>query len=171
MRTEYVIVEDYNPQWEQEFIKIKKEIESCLGPLALSIEHVGSTSVKGLAAKPIIDLDVVINDQSLLNDVIQRLGSIGYIYEGNLGIEGREAFKYKSKPHLMTHHLYVCPKDSKELYRHITFRNYLRNHPEARKAYSKIKKEAALLFPNSIEQYIEYKSTCINEIYKKCKLL
>ena len=57
--------------------------------------------------------------------------SIGYVHEGNLGIEGREAFCYTGKPHLQLHHLYVCPADSEELRRHITFREFLRQNPDA----------------------------------------
>lgn len=67
----------------------------------MAIEHVGSTSVKGLWAKPIIDIDVVISDNKLLPQVIYKLKHIGYQYEGNLGIEGREVFRYDNKPEFM----------------------------------------------------------------------
>lgn len=138
--------------------------------MALSIEHVGSTSVYGLAAKPIIDIDIVINKASDLDEVIEKLNTIGYIHEGNLGIKDREAFKYEGKEHLQTHHLYVCPKNSEELQRHITFRNFLRTHLDAVEFYSRVKKEGAKLFPDNIEKYMEYKSACISELYKKCGL-
>lgn len=111
--------------------------------MAIRIEHVGSTSVEGLAAKPIIDIDVVISDNLKLNSVIKALFKIGYYHEGNLGIEGREAFGYEGKTHLLTHHLYVCPQNSKELRRHIFFRDYLKDHPSAKLDYSKIKLEGA----------------------------
>ena len=132
--------------------------------------HVGSTSVEGLSAKPCIDIDVVIEDASALDAVILGLANIGYIHEGDLGIAGREAFKYSDKPHLMTHHLYVCAKDSAELYRHVTFRDFLRSEPEAARRYGEVKKRAAELFPNDIDKYIEYKSSCIEEIYRQCGL-
>ena len=102
-----------------------------MGELALRIEHVGSTSVEGMSAKPCIDVDVVIPDRTCLKAAIERLASIGYVHEGNLGIEGREAFCYTGKPHLQLHHLYVCPADSEELRRHITFREFLRQNPDA----------------------------------------
>ena len=69
------------------------------------------------------------------------------------------------------HHLYVCPKYSEELHRHITFRDFLRRNSEAVKEYGTIKEKAALLFPNDIEKYIEYKSPCIQELYKECGLI
>ena len=170
MKTRRVVVEPYSEAWASEFEKIKAELECALGELAIRIEHVGSTSVKGLSAKPIIDMDVVIENYSMFSEVIDRLQSIGYQHEGDLGIKGREAFKYNDKPHLMQHHLYVCPKDSAELRRHITFRDYLRSHPEATAKYSKVKEEAAQLYPDNIDQYIEYKAPCIAEIYAFCGL-
>lgn len=131
MRTSYVTVLPYSDQWERDFLKIKDEIKSALGELAESIEHVGNTSVRGLSAKPVIDIDVVISDSSVLSDVIAALGRIGYQHEGDLGITGRKAFRYDGKDHLQKHHLYVCTEDSPELRRHIAFRDYLRSHPEA----------------------------------------
>ena len=170
MKTKKVIVLPYDVAWESAFEAIKAEIQTALGDLMLGIEHVGSTSVKGMSAKPCIDIDVVIRDYSVFDAVVQKLDAIGYIHEGDLGIQGREAFKYADKPHLMTHHLYVCPRDSEELHRHIVFRDFLRKNPEAVKKYSRVKETAAQLFPDSIDQYIEYKSPCIEELYKECGL-
>ena len=170
MRTTNVIVLPYDRAWKSSFEKIKKEIEGVIGDLIVDIEHVGSTSVEGLSAKPCIDIDVVIKDYSVFEDVVQKLETIGYIYEGDLGIKDREAFNYSNKPHLQTHHLYVCPQYSEELHRHVTFRDFLVNNNEAVKKYSLVKETAAKLFPNDIEKYIEYKSPCIEELYKQCGL-
>ena len=170
MKTRKVIVLPYDEAWKTAFEAIKAEIESALGELILGIEHVGSTSVEGMSAKPCIDLDVIIKDDSMLDAVIERLAEIGYIHEGDLGINGREAFKYTDKPHLMTHHLYVCTESSDELRRHIVFRDFLRNDPDAAKRYSAIKETAAKLYPNDIDKYIEYKAPCIQELYVQCGL-
>lgn len=171
MRTAKVTVIPYNETWEADFLKIKEELEAAIGELALAIHHVGSTSVKGLSAKPCIDIDVVIEDYSVFDETVRRLATVGYIHEGDLGIKDREAFKYSDKTHLAKHHLYVCPKYSEELRRHITFREYLRAHPEAAERYGRVKEEAARLFPDDIDKYIEYKSPCIREIYAECGLL
>ena len=160
----------YNVLWQSDFEKIKGEIEEAIGNLIIGIEHVGSTSVKGMSAKPCIDIDVIIEDYSFFAAVVDGLQAIGYIHEGDLGIKDREAFKYFNKEHLQVHHLYVCPKYSKELHRHITFRDFLRSNPEAVKKYSLIKEKAAELFPDNIDGYIEYKSPCIEELYKECGL-
>ncbi len=170
MRTKKVIVLPYDSTWKSDFEKIKSEIESALGKLAVRIEHVGSTSVEGMSAKPCIDIDVVIEDYTVFDAVVQKLQSIGYTHEGDLGIPDRHAFKYTDKPHLQTHHLYVCPAYSKELLRHTAFRDFLKAHPEAVKKYSAVKEKAAQLFPDNIDRYIEYKSPCIEELYKQCGL-
>lgn len=170
MRTRKVIVLPYDEAWKSDFENIKTEIEGALGDLILSVEHVGSTSVEGMSAKPCIDIDVVIKDYSVFEAVVLRLETIGYIHEGDLGIKDREAFRYANKPHLRNHHLYVCPKDSEELHRHIAFRDFLGTHPEAIKKYSEVKEKAAGLFPDDIDGYIRYKSPCIEELYSLCGL-
>ena len=170
MRTARVIVTPYNAAWATEFERIKKELAAALGDLALGIEHVGSTAVEGMSAKPCIDLDVIIKDELALSEVVSRLASIGYVHEGDLGIKGREAFKYTDKPHLMSHHLYVCAQNSAELHRHLTFRDFLRGNPEAVEQYSRVKERAAALYPNDIDGYIAYKSPCIAQLYAMCGL-
>ena len=170
MRTKRVVVVPYDEAWNNAFEEIKTEIEAEIGDLIIDIEHVGSTSVEGMSAKPCIDIDVIIKDYSVFGEIVRKLGAIGYIHEGDLGIKDREAFKYADKSHLMTHHLYVCPRDSEELHRHIVFRDFLRENPEAVRKYSLVKEKAAALFPDEIEQYIAFKAPCIEELYIKCGL-
>ncbi len=170
MTTRHIVVLPYDEKWKQAFLDIKSELDEALGDLPISIEHVGSTSVLGLAAKPIIDIDVVVR-RTDLDASIKALATIGYEHEGNGGIEDREMFKYSGKEHLMEHHLYVCPEDSRELKRHVLFRDYLRAHPDAVQAYSQIKKEAAELYPNDIDSYINHKGTVIEKIYKELGLV
>lgn len=163
-----VIVVPYDEQWKTDFEAIKQYVLPAINDVVIGIEHVGSTSVEGLSAKPIIDIDIAIKDYSVFDTVVERLATLGYIHEGNLGIKDREAFDYKGNVDLPKHHLYVCPEFSEELHRHITFRAYLKNNPEAVQKYSKVKEEGAKLFSDSIDDYIAYKSPCIEEIYKKC---
>ena len=170
MNTKHVIVVPYDEKWKQDFIDIKSEIQEALGELALSIEHVGSTSVEGLSAKPIIDMDVVIDDAMKLDAVVTALAGIGYQHECDLGIAGREAFNYEGKEHLQKHHLYVCVKDSAELKRHLAVRDYLRSHKNAVKEYSMIKEEAARLYPYDIDGYIKHKSSWIEKTYREIGL-
>lgn len=166
-----VIVESYNSAWKKDFEDIRSELMAVLEGKVISIEHVGSTSVEGLSAKPIIDIDVVIEDEDAFPEVKAAMESIGYTHEGDLGIKGREAFKYEGKEHLRKHHLYVCTKDATELKKHITFRDHLRSHPEAVREYSKVKEEGAKLYPEDIDGYINYKAPFIEGIYKEIGLI
>lgn len=170
MKTACVTVVPYDVNWKADFEKIKNEIVLAIGDLIIGVEHVGSTSVEGLCAKPCIDIDVVIKDMSVFDSVVKGLATIGYVHEGDLGIKGREAFDYKDKPHLKKHHLYVCPQYSEELHRHVAFRELLRSDHDAAERYGKVKQEAAKLFPCDIEKYINYKSQCIKELYERCGL-
>ena len=171
MRTAKVIVLPYDAAWASAFENIKQELEAALGGLCLGIEHVGSTAVEGLSAKPCIDIDVVIRDYTVFDEAVRALADIGYIHEGDLGIPDREAFCYSGKAHLLAHHLYVCPRNSRELRRHITFRDFLRSHPEAVRLYSQVKERAAQLYPEDIGGYMAYKSSCIEELYRQCGLI
>ncbi|MCL1887278.1 MAG: GrpB family protein [Kiritimatiellaeota bacterium] len=162
-----VVVSPYDPQWQTEFERIKTELLRALGPLALAVEHVGSTSVAGLDAKPIIDLIVVMKDETL-GAIIEKLAQAGYAHEGDLGITGRDAFKYANKPHLMRHHLYVCGEHSVELKRQLAFRDHLRTHPADKARYAAVKKNTAAQHPNDIEAYMRAKAPCVAEILEKC---
>ncbi len=164
-----IVVTPYNPNWPHEFDQIKNELALALQDSVLAIEHVGSTAVPELWAKPIIDIDVIIEKEKF-ETAKDRLREIGYAHVGNLGIEGREAFKYGDKPHLAQHHLYVCDKDAEELTRHLALRDYLRVHKEYCEKYSKIKAEMAEKHPHDIDAYLDGKQPVILEIYEKCGL-
>jgi Uncharacterized conserved protein len=165
-----VIVLPYDEKWKAEFGRIREELVAVLGALAIAIEHVGSTAVEGLCAKPIIDIDVVIGDYNSFEAVKDKLSSIGYVHEGDLGVKERHAFKYSGKPHLMKHHLYVCPVYSEELKRHIVFRDYLRVNPQDRDWYGEVKTLAAVRFPEDVDSYMVAKSPCVVEIIKRALL-
>ncbi len=165
-----VVVVPYNEQWKDDFDNIKQYLLTEIKEIIIGIEHIGSTSVEGLSAKPIIDIDIVIKDYSVFDTLVESLASLGYIHEGNLGIKDREAFDYVGKITLPKHHLYVCPEFSEELHRHIAFRDYLRNNTDAMLKYSKVKEEGAKLYPDRIDDYITHKSPCIEEIYKAINL-
>ena len=170
MKTKNVVVLPYDSGWKSDFAAIKGEILCAAGDWIVGVEHVGSTAVEGMSAKPCIDIDVIIKDYSVFDVVVDKLRAIGYIHEGDLGIKDREAFRYTDKPHLKTHHLYVCPQDSRELHRHMTFRDFLRNNPEAVRKYSRAKAAAAERYPDDIDQYIACKTPCIRELYRECGL-
>lgn len=133
----------------------------------MSIEHIGSTSVVGLAAKPIIDIDVVISSRLHLKEVIEKLNSIDYVHQGNLGIPGREAFMWPEETR--RHHVYVCSVDTPNLHDHLIFRDYLRTHPKTVLAYSNLKRRLALKYRNDRDGYTNSKTEFINSILAKAR--
>ena len=97
MRTKTVAVLPYDPAWKEAFERIKAPFWERLQTWLSAVEHVGSTSVEGLWAKPIIDLDLVLKEPGFFPQVKQELALLGYFHEGDLGIPQREAFAYQDK--------------------------------------------------------------------------
>lgn len=170
--TRTIEIVDYDPAWPEAFAGISQAVAAALGPLALRIEHVGSTAVPGLGAKPIIDLDVVIESPRVLPLVVEALSTLGYTHEGDGGIPGREAFRREgatfpadgSRREWPDHHLYVCPRHSEELRRHLRFRDYLRSHPDSAARYDALKRDLARRYANDIDAYVEGKSAFVERI-------
>jgi GrpB-like predicted nucleotidyltransferase (UPF0157 family) len=156
-----VEIADHDPAWPAAFAVIRDQIAAALGPLAQRIEHVGSTAVPGLPAKPVIDLDVVIATRADLPEVITRLASLGYRHEGDLGITGREAFA--SPAAAPARHLYVCTADSRELTRHLAFRDYLRTHSGQAHAYAELKRSLAAEFRSDRDAYNRSKAAFVEQ--------
>jgi GrpB-like predicted nucleotidyltransferase (UPF0157 family) len=132
-----IIVTNYDTDWPLLFEEIAQPIRDTLADLGAQVEHVGSTSVPGLAAKPIIDIDVVVASADDVPAAIERLRSLGYLYQGDKGIKGREAFMWPSGAR--PHHLYIVVQGSQPYLDHIEFRNYLREHPEVASEYTALK--------------------------------
>ncbi len=160
-----VVVVDYDPDWPQRFQFFRGRITVALGALAAAIEHVGSTAVVGLAAKPIIDMDVLLASSDALPVAIERLANLGYIHQGDLGIPEREAFL--TPAYEAPHHLYVCPPHSREFRRHVALRDYLRSHPKEAKAYGDLKQALALKFVHDREAYIAGKNDFVTELLSR----
>lgn len=144
------------------------------GAYILGIEHVGSTAVPGLMAKPILDIDIIIQDYNAFPAINRDLESLGYYHNGDQGVLHREAFKrndekapyFGSEKNWMLHHLYVCPEFSTELKRHIRFRDVLRSDRKIRDRYEKIKIDIAEKAGNDRRIYADIKEIeCKSFIY------
>jgi GrpB-like predicted nucleotidyltransferase (UPF0157 family) len=170
-----VEVVPYDSAWPAQFSELAAALSDALGDVALRIEHVGSTSVPGLPAKPIIDVDVVIAGAVDLPRAVERLAAVGYTHQGDLGVPGRDAFKYEgdtvprdgSGRSWPTHHLYVCVDGVAELVRHVAFRDYLIAHPGVAHAYGELKLELAVRFRNDRPGYNEAKTDFVRGVYTK----
>lgn len=157
-----IIVVDYDPNWPSVYESLRKRIADVLADLTAAIEHVGSTAVPNLAAKPIIDIDVLLKSEEMMPAAIKRLASIGYIHLGNLGIADREAFCAPTGD--PPHHLHVCPPRSAEFRRHLAFRNYLRTHPADAKIYGDLQWTLAERLRDECPAYLNAKSELVEAL-------
>ncbi len=143
-----MLIKNYDKNWVIDFEKIKEKLSVILNDKNVKIVHVGSTSIPNLAAKPIIDIDIIYTESADFEEIKTKLKSAGYFHNGNQGIEGREVFKRNidSQDDVLDkipHHLYVCKSDCAEFQRHILFRDYLKKHEIARNFYQNLKYEIA----------------------------
>ncbi|MFC1586680.1 GrpB family protein [Planctomycetota bacterium] len=161
-------VVEYNPDWENQFKALAESIWPVVSEYAARIEHVGSTSIKGLWAKPIIDIDILVDSCEKLKSVIVALAKLGYTHIGDLGIEGREAFE--NPPCDIKHHLYVCIDGCLSYKNHLILRNHLRKNEIDRRRYTQLKRNLAKIHSEDIDLYIERKTEFILSILKQYKI-
>lgn len=154
-----LVICDYDPAWADQFDDLSSKIATALQSIAIRIEHVGSTAVQGLAAKPIIDLDVVLPSSVELPKAIHLLAALGYVHEGDLGVNEREAFR--SPLSGARHHVYVLIEGAAELRRHIAFRDELRANADLRDEYARLKRSLATQHSGDRDAYTKGKSAFI----------
>lgn len=155
----------WNPQWGSDFARVRTELDRLLNGLYARIEHVGSTSVKGLWAKPILDIDIIVTDDAALQETIARLASIGFSHRGNLGIEGREAFSPPSE-YFVAIHLYAGLEGTPALVNHLAVRDALRSSEALRERYSSLKRDLAASCDGDIDLYVRQKTDFIMDVLK-----
>jgi GrpB-like predicted nucleotidyltransferase (UPF0157 family) len=158
-----ILVIEYDPSWPLVFASLRDAIWPVVSDIARSIEHVGSTSVPGLAAKPVIDIDVVVRASEVMSG-ISRLGTLGYRHLGDRGIPQREAFE--SPTSSAPHHLYLCPQGSPALLNHLTIRDYLRAHASVARAYGDLKMGLARAHRDDLDGYTEAKTEFLAAILR-----
>lgn len=153
---------DYNPLWPKLFVVEHTLLNKTLGEVVLGIHHIGSTSVPGLAAKPIIDILIEVTSVTILDTLQSEMISIGYQPKGEFGIVGRRYFWKGNDNH--THHIHAFASGDPNLKRHVAFRDYLCNYPNIIKEYAELKKSLARTCNNDINQYCEGKDVYVKRI-------
>lgn len=162
----------YDPFWKIEFEQLHALLCKEFSGLEIDIQHVGSTSVPGAIAKPLLDIDIIISNKNLLAVITSKLVSLGYIAKGEQGVTGRYAFRQSSalvpsspqKREWLTHHLYVCYANSLALKNHLLFRDSLLKDNELVKKYNKLKEELVNNGNISRERYTKMKTDFMLEV-------
>ncbi len=165
---------DYDPRWPSLYDEERARILGAIGPWLVDIQHVGSTAVPGLAAKPIIDIMPGVARLEDAHHCIEPLRALGYEYHPEFEVELPER-RYFNKPpgesfrgH-RTHHLHMVKSGSDFWQRHLLFRDYLRAHTEAASEYARLKRQLAARFGTDREGYTEAKSDFIRSIEERAK--
>jgi GrpB-like predicted nucleotidyltransferase (UPF0157 family) len=167
--TKDIVVVDYDSDWPDWFERARAYVWPVVKDLALRIDHVGSTSVPGLAAKPIIDMDIVVADESQVRLVIDALGPLGYQWIGDLGVEGRQAFEASQQAELPPHHLYLVVESNKAHLDHVLLRDLLRADPEARRRYGQLKRANVILAQGDMDVYVAAKARLVAELLTRAR--
>lgn len=163
-----VEVVEYQPEWPEQFAAVAAVLREALRDVASAVvEHVGSTSVPGLAAKPILDIDVVVDPVDVEAAII-ALEAIGYAHRGDLGVPGREAFVAPDV--VPRRNVYVCQVGTLSVRNHLAVRDALRARPDLRDAYAAVKLGLAADPTIDMETYIAKKSPVLQRILAESDL-
>ncbi|MFJ5768384.1 GrpB family protein [Psychrobacillus sp. NPDC093180] len=150
-----VVVEAYLADWKDRFEEEAVLLKTIFGTEIQRIHHIGSTSVDGLSAKPIIDMMPVVRDISKIDHFNKAMIANGYEPKGENGLPGRRYFQKGGNDR--THHVHMYEVGNPGIERHLAFRDYLNTHPNVKKKYGDLKESLARQFPYNIESYINGK--------------
>lgn len=165
-----VVIVDYDPQWPALYAEEKRRILTVIGDAVIAIEHIGSTAVPGLGAKPIIDIMAAVRRLPDAEQCVEPLRTIGFEYvpEYNDVIPERRYF-HKGPAEARTHHLHMVELTSDFWEKHLLFRDLLRTHPEEARRYCQLKKELATKLGSAREAYTEAKTSFIESAMAKAR--
>ena len=157
-----VAISSYDAQWQRDFERISRQLWAVLHKIdVLAVEHVGSTSVPGLPAKPVIDIDIVVGREAL-SQAVDALSSVGYVYEGEKGVPGRHAFIAPDVD--PRRHVYVCIAGCLALRNHLAVRDTLRRDRELREDYARVKTALAEQDLENMDRYVAGKNAVLHKV-------
>jgi GrpB-like predicted nucleotidyltransferase (UPF0157 family) len=164
-----VIMIPHDPTWMQKFQQEKNAIKKFLGNEAIAIEHIGSTAIPHILAKPVIDILISARNIEKIDTFNEKMAELSYTAHGEYGIPGRRFFT-KGPYEKRTHHIHIFQQGDPQLARHLNFRDYMIAHPEEAKAYSDLKAKLAVQFTDDIAGYCRGKNDFIKAIDEKAML-
>ena len=162
--TREIVVADHDPAWADWFAQLRDRLWPAVEAHALRVDHVGSTAVPGLAAKPVIDMDIVVASHDDVRPVIDRLAAAGYRWRGDLGVAGRECFQATRDEGLPPHNLYLVVENNKAHVDHWLLRDMLRGDPGARERYAALKRQNVVLANRDMDVYVAAKAKLVADL-------
>jgi len=168
--TQDIVVVDYDPDWPDWFERIRAHVWPAVADVAERIDHVGSTSVPGLSAKPVIDMDIVVSSEASVQPAIDRLAEIGYRWRGDFGVPGRQAFDPPPDGDLPAHHLYAVVEDNRAHIDHWLLRDTLIANGELRDRYGALKRKNQELADGDMDVYVAAKAAFVAELLSQARI-
>jgi GrpB-like predicted nucleotidyltransferase (UPF0157 family) len=159
-----VKLEEHNEVWEQAFNEAKQELILLIENNIVGIEHIGSTAIKGIAAKPILDIAIAINDNGLILEINSILTKNNYIYRGDSGDSGGHLFIKESKPDIRTHHIHIIHRNDLQWDNYLLFKNKLNNDQNLSQEYSLLKRKLEIEFAGDRVGYTDSKNDFIKSV-------
>jgi GrpB-like predicted nucleotidyltransferase (UPF0157 family) len=158
-----IFVLPYDPLWVESFNVEAKNLRSLFGAEIVEIHHIGSTSIPGMAAKPIVDVLPVVRDIHVIDRFNPVMHESGYLPSGEYGMPGRRYF-VKGCINQRSHHIHIYQSGHGDIERHLAFRDYLRTHPNKAKEYEVLKINLVKKYSEDREAYINGKDGFIKEL-------
>ena len=158
----------YQDTWAKLFKEEKWRLEEAIGEGILDVQHIGSTAVPGLTAKPILDIGVAVKNFEEAFALISPIEALGYTYRGENGIARRHYF-VKGPADKRTHHIHMFEESNEEWTTHLLFRDYLRTHPETVAAYQTLKEDLAKRYPKDRNAYTDGKHEFIQRVLQEAR--
>ena len=165
-----IVLAEHDQAWAVDFDHEADAIRSALGDLEIAVHHIGSTSVAGLAAKPVIDILVVVSDLAALDAHGNRLTLLGYEARGEFGVSGRRFYQKTMPNGVRTHQIHAYAASDAAIQAHLDFRDYLRAHPATADAYARLKAQLAELCGSDIEAYAVGKTAFVRDVERRAAL-
>ncbi len=162
-------IEPYNSEWVIDFKKIKEKLEKVFGSKAQAIEHIGSTSIPGMRAKPLIDVLVIVDAMGDFSEEKEKMGKLGYQYGENYIAPNTLLFFKVLTDGRKTENIHVCDRTNFKVSQFLGIRDFLRKKPEWAEKYSSLKEELYKKFPNDYPAYREGKSSLLRELDEAAK--
>ena len=163
---QHITVVNYDPEWPSNYARERGCIAEILKDNCISIYHIGSTSVPGLPAKPVIDIMAVVRSLEEVDRAAEKFSAIGYESLGEFGIAGRRYLRKGGDER--THQIHIFQADDwNNIGRNLAFRDYMRDHEKERDEYAKIKKDLAQEFPYDIDGYCDGKESFVREMEER----
>jgi NAD-dependent deacetylase len=160
-----VTIVDYDPAWPRVYEKERERIRKALSDVVVDIEHMGSTAVPGLAAKPVIDISVGLRTLHLTDEHVTTMKQLDYEYLGEFGLAGRLYFRKGGTA--STHHVHAVEWGGEQWSRHLAFRDYLRAHPDEAGRYAEAKRRLTVAVDHDWYEYVEHKNVFADELFAR----